>query len=423
MPNSNTIQIYEYDWLEVGQPYGEDKIVFEKDHYLLLAQYLTKSPNSLFYKVYLNKIRFSNYVGIIKIKNLNIEVLPKTDRHSASQGDWQKVLIEMLAISHKVRASTTTKAHISIRKYTVLEMYLQLFLEETGILLHEGLVKKYRNHIGNHTTLKGRLLIHQHVTKNLVHGERFYISHQVYDRNNIFNSILKQTLETILMISDSNGINHQSQNYLLDFPDCKAVIVSEKLFKNLIFDRKTERYKNAIELARIILMNYHPDLRGGSNNILAIMFDMNLLWETYIYRMLNQASIYFKSCMIESQQSMNFWDHSKNWGLTIRPDLVVKFNDETYILDTKWKYQKDTTTEDVRQMYTYGKYWKSSKRYLIYPDQVTEQVNIEDGSYYDEATEKISLSEKCDLMYVDPLNVDNSLNKDIGHIILAKLLV
>lgn len=225
MSNNNTIQIYEYDWLEVGEPYGEDKVVFEKDHYLLLAQYLTKSPNCLFYKVYLNKIRFSNYVGIIKIKNLNIEVLPKTDRHSASQGDWQKILIEMLAISHKVKASTTTKANISVQKYTVLEMYLQLFLEETGKLLHEGLVKKYRTHVGNHTTLKGRLLIHQHVTKNLVHGERFYISHQVYDRNNIFNSILKQALEAILIISDSKAINHQSQNYLLDFPDCNAVLV------------------------------------------------------------------------------------------------------------------------------------------------------------------------------------------------------
>lgn len=170
-------------------------------------------------------------------------------------------------------------------------------------------------------------------------------------------------------------------------------------------------------------MNYHPDLMGGSNNILAIMFDMNLLWETYIFCLLNEASINFKSCVIESQQSMNFWDHSENWGLTIRPDLVVKFKNETYILDTKWKYQKDTTTEDVRQMYAYGKYWKSSKRYLLYPDQLIGQVNIEDGSYYDEVTEKISLTEKCGLMYIDPLNVDNSLNKDIGHIILEKLFV
>ena len=84
----------------------------------------------------------------------------------------------------------------------------------------------------------------------------------------------------------SADINNRFLFLLEFFPECKSVKVSEKLFQRLVYSRKTERYRQAIELARIILLNYHPDLKGGSYNILAIMLDMNHLWESYIYYVL-----------------------------------------------------------------------------------------------------------------------------------------
>lgn len=422
MQNNNSILVYEYGWLEVGLFYGQEKrVMFNQAHYNLLAQYLTKNPSCQYYTVYFNKIRFCNYVGVIKVKDLSIEILPKTDRHTANEKQWQHVLLEMLTISLRVKAKTTTHADIHVRQHSVLETYLQLFLEETQKLLHDGLVKKYRQNISNQNTLKGKLLIHQHVTKNIVHAERFYVSHQVYDRDNIYNSILEQTLYCVNAINASDSINKTTGKLLLDFPECDAVKISEGLFQKLVYDRKTERYKNAIELARIILLNYHPDLKGGNNNILAIMFDMNLLWESYIIKMLSMASHNWETeCKINPHEKRGFWEHP-NQSLHLIPDIIVRNNGKTYILDTKWKYQKDTTTEDVRQMYAYGNYWGANERYLMYPDKVKNQVDKTKGVFYDPASKKLSTNNFCGLMYIDLLGTDKNLNKNIGKRILEEL--
>lgn len=424
MDNGRTIQVFEFGWLIVNEKYGEKRdIVFKDAHFKLLARYLTENFNCPYYTVYFDRIRFANYVGVLKVGDLTIEVLPKTDKHEASKSQWQKVLLQMLAISLDVKAKTTTHADVILRSHSVLEAYLNLFLNETERLLHEGLVKKYRTDIGNKTSLKGKLLMHQHISKNLVHAERFYVAHQVYDRDNIFNSILSEALNCIRSLGASNSISKYCSTLLLNFPECRPINISQKLFERLQYNRKTERYRKAIELARIILLNYHPDVKGGSNNILAIMFDMNFLWESYIYKMLSKASRAIdKKCVVLDQQRTLFWKHPDKWSLNLVPDLLICFGDsDRFILDTKWKYKKDTSPEDIRQMYAYGNYFRASRRYLLYPDKLEVPVVKKEGSFYKISEKEVSESEKCGLIYADLLNKDNTLNMGIGLKILESI--
>jgi len=423
MPGAKTISIFEYGWLVVGNKYGQSQIEFTDNHYKLLNRYLTQNPDCGYFSVYFNRIRFCNYVGVINIGDVTIEVLPKIDKHTSETSVWQKVLIDMLAISLQVDAQTTTFANIQLRQFSVLETYLSLFLSHTESLLHQGLVKKYRTDISNQNSLKGKLLVQKQATKNLVHAERFYVSHQVYDRNNIYNSIMYQALQCIQSLSISMSTTKWCSKLLLDFPECSPVRISHKLFQNIRFDRKTERYKMAVELARIILLNYHPDIKGGSENILAIMFDMNLLWESYIYAMLlrskNGKDI---ACKVEAQKPTYFWQHPAKWSFRLIPDLVVTKNDtsEVFILDTKWKYTRDTAIEDIRQMYAYGRYFESNKRYLLYPEKLdTVKVKKDDGKFYDIINKLPSDDDFCGLMYIDLLTSENKLNREIGKEILS----
>jgi 5-methylcytosine-specific restriction enzyme subunit McrC len=420
MLNNAPILAYEYGWLVAGEKYNG--VEFTEGHQKLLAQYLTANPKCGYYTVFYNRIQFSNYVGVIKVGDLSIEVLPKTDKHSLEDGDWQKLLIDMLAISLRVKAKTTTHADINVRQHNVLETYLDLFLHEVQMLLHQGLVKKYRTNISNQNALKGKLLVHQNVSKNLVHAERFYVSHQVYDRDNLYNSILLQALEAIRSISSLISTIKTAEKVLLGFPECKPVNISEALFKGLKFDRKTERYKTALELAKIILLNYHPDLKGGNNNILAIMFDMNLLWESYIYMMLASASqLPGIESAVQEQETIQYWQHPNKSVLHLRPDIVITntATKEVVVLDTKWKFLSDTEIEDIRQLYVYGRYFNASRRYLLYPGN--NEVEITEGSFYDTAEEKFSDKEKCGLMYVNPFLSDSHLNTQLGENMLRRL--
>jgi len=421
---NDTIRVYEYGWLVVDEKYGpEGNIVFRKIHFILLAKYLTQNSRCNYYSIYLDRIKFLNYVGVIKVGNLTIEVLPKTDRHEANEDEWQKVLLQMLAISLDVKAKTTTHADIILRKHSVLEAYLYLFLQNAEILLHSGLVKKYRTDTSNQNALKGKLLFNQQVSKNAVHAERFYVAHQVYDKNNVYNAIIEQTLCCITTLKVSESLTKQASRLLLDFPECTPQNISSKLFEKLVYDRKTERYRTTIELARIILLNYHPDIKGGSNSILAIMFDMNILWESYIFRMLSNASHDPDTkCQVLPQRSVSFWQHPDKWSLSLIPDLLVKRDGkESFVLDTKWKYKSDTSMEDVRQLYAYGNYFEASRRYLLYPDRRAKKVEKLEGSFYDTVTKNPSTYEKCGLIFIDLLNQDKTLNLNIGFEILSEL--
>jgi 5-methylcytosine-specific restriction enzyme subunit McrC len=425
MSQLKPIQIFEYGRLVVGDFYGENEdIEFKASHLKALAIYLTHNPKCPFYTLYYDRVKFNQYVGVIQVDDLTIEVLPKTDRHGDDKAAWQQVLIKMLFISLQVNARTTTISAVNIKQLTVLEAYLALFLQEVDTLLRHGLVKKYRTEVGNQTSLKGRLLVHKQVTKNLVHAERFYVAHQVYDRNNLFNSILKETLDCINSLSVSSAVKSKCGTLLLDFPECNPVKATEILFKRLRYDRKTERYRTAIELARIILLNYHPDFRGGSNNILAIMVDMNQLWENYVYYVLKRAcTAKGPDYHVYPQQKKLFWKNPIGGNRRLKPDLVLEYLKDSIkrrlVLDTKWKYESDPSVEDVRQMYAYNHYFQTNESYLLYPDKAdNEPVWKYPGSFYDPSVEDAMSDLKCGLMYIDLLDGEGKLDLTIGERIL-----
>lgn len=100
--------------------------------------------------------------------------------------------------------------------------------------------------------------------------------------------------------------------------------------------------------------------------MLVLLFDMNSLWEEYILARLKQTDA---EISVYGQQSTTFWS-----GITVRPDIVIKKGNETFIIDTKWKKIKGgkPSTDDLRQMYVYNDYWKSDKAMLLYPSNQSE---------------------------------------------------
>jgi 5-methylcytosine-specific restriction enzyme subunit McrC len=103
--------------------------------------------------------------------------------------------------------------------------------------------------------------------------------------------------------------------------------------------------------------------------MISILFDMNVLWEEYVLKILrNYANKHpDKNWEITGQESKRFYGHSR----TIRPDIVLRQQDETFVIDTKWKrpLNNAASIEDLRQMYAYARFWKTNKVMLLYPGE------------------------------------------------------
>jgi 5-methylcytosine-specific restriction enzyme subunit McrC len=93
---------------------------------------------------------------------------------------------------------------------------------------------------------------------------------------------------------------------LIQWPVSKKLHVTDALFKSIIINRKTKPYQEALIIAKMILLNFHPDLRGGNQSVLALMFDMNNLWEEFVFRRLKSLEKEF-NWKVSSQKGLTDW--------------------------------------------------------------------------------------------------------------------
>lgn len=283
-------QVFEHGSLAVG----EQRLTLRQ--FDALVRYNERHGRN-FFSVGHNRLHFSSFVGVIQVGQLAIEILPKTEREAtADKGKWQRALLEMLRQSGLLEVEAAPDADLRLRRSPLVDVYLDSFLREVEHLAHSGLAKRYRLTEGNLYKLKGRILFSKQLRRNLLHRERMFTSHQVYDRDNAFNRILKRALTIVEHLVVRPSLVSRAAASLLSFEDVADAVISLQMFDRLRFDRNTERYRKAVQLARLIILNYSPDLRGGGEDVIAILFDMNKLFERFIFVQLRRAEASHTNC-------------------------------------------------------------------------------------------------------------------------------
>lgn len=406
MPNK-IIQVFEHQSLKVG-PNGL------KDEELKLLQKFRgdkEDEDFKFYSLINNGVKFKQYVGVLCVGNLQIEVLPKVDKGADDKAVWHSNLLTMLKAVYKLKVDVPSQAQQKfIHSNSILDIFIQRFLDEVERLLHIGLVKTYRKVEDNCKALKGKLLVGKQITRNFAHRERFYVSYTTYDYNHICNRIIYKALKLIPYITGNSYVKARANTIRFEFPELNDISIDEGVFNRMEFDRKTEEYRFSMELAKLLLLHYMPNLNSSNNErVLALMFDMNRLWEEYVYIVLRRQ---LKDYTVLAQSSKEFW-HSDKAHNTIRPDIVIMDKGNCVaVLDTKWKCPKDDkpSDADLKQMFVYHEYWKTENTALIYPGNDTK--NIE--GHFIKDTKAIA---KCFMFYL-PIKSDRHPNiLDTGELL------
>lgn len=401
MSSPTLIQVFEHHTLRVGekgfkQHHFDSMVMFNEQHY---NKYFTVGHKS---------VKFTSYVGVLQVGGLTIEVLPKADNDSGNENVWQGVLLNMLKVCKHLKVDNVSEAQLAKRYNSILEVYYDMFLTEIETLIHKGLIKKYRRKQSNQTALKGKLLFAQNIQKNVVHKERFFCEHQVYDKNHIYHQILKEALSILSMLVGSN-LEDKLKRCSFAFDSVASLKINARHFETLTINRHSAPYSNALDIAKMIILNYSPSLSSGSDNMLTLLFNMNQLWEDYIYRILYKHTD--NTIDVLPQQRKDFWE-----AKIIKPDIVLKKDKKTYIIDTKWKVvdNSEPSDNDLKQMFTYNLYWKAEKSLLLYPK--VSQTDSEFGNYH--YTDSDESSNTCKLGFVSVLEnkvmrAEKAIVKDI----------
>jgi 5-methylcytosine-specific restriction enzyme subunit McrC len=402
------IQAYEHQLIRVGDFPG-----FEQSHYEALCSFYERQPHK-FYSLAHKGIRLSHYVGVLQVGALTIEILPKAGASLPSDGkDWQRALMEMLRVCRLLKVESISSADLSIRPHAILDLYFEIFISEVETLIRQGLIRHYHRSRGPLNRLKGRILMQEQLRQQVAKASVFITEHDAYDYAHLYNCLIKKGLKLLRQLPLKSSLAVRLQQLINAYPGVPDISVQQLPdFNTLTFDRKTARYQSAVEIALLLLKNHHPGLNAGAHHTLALLFDMNLLFEEYLYRCLLPHQQ--QGLTLARQQSRPFWGRRY-----IRPDIVLDREGERLVIDTKWKAHRNQgpTMNDLRQILAYARQFGASRGVIVYP-----RIRIDEKSYARPFAQPASRTEKmdCQVAFVDLLR-DGKINPQIGAELLASM--
>ncbi|MDD2685064.1 MAG: hypothetical protein PHY62_02775 [Gallionella sp.] len=331
---------------------------------------------------YANKTTLAaqQYVGVIQLGSLTVEVLPKID------GDERSVrrnLVAMLAMALDLGIKEGDVASVAAQNHGILEILIRLFCDKLFVQVHRGLVRRYEGRAENLSVLRGKLGVVEQVRLNAANPERLFCRFDEFQEDNPLNQVLRAAVRMLLKISREMGNQRKLAELMLVFEGVSDYPKQSLPWKQIVFDRMNERYRPCYKLAELFLKNTPPDVTGGMAHGFSLFFKMNELFEEYIGRMAARA---FRplgyQVTLQGPKRCLAIDEKQNNAFFMKPDVVGKLHSQTaWIVDTKWKHltkqnsksswssaQKDAVSEsDFYQMYAYANGYDCPDVILLYP--------------------------------------------------------
>jgi 5-methylcytosine-specific restriction enzyme subunit McrC len=341
-----------------------------------VAQYLKITTKKGYGKV----LQAQNYVGVIQTKDgTTIEILPKIK--NVDNNKSKEILIKMLKTLKKSPFKSINKANLKSSRMPLLEIFISMFLEELTKLVQRGIKSDYISKEENLKYLKGKLKISEQIKKNSIHKERFYVQYEEFLSNRVENRLIKTTLKYLYTKSKSNKNQQRIREFLFVFDEIKTSYDIKNDFSKVKLNRQMKDYELVLTWCQILLFENSFTPYSGKDIAFALLFDMNLLFESYVYNYLKKYGDFEN---IKNQDKSHHLAYLDNRGkFQLKPDIVI--NSGQIIADTKWKLlsqdknNQGISQADMYQLYAYGKKYSDCKKlYLIYPK---DDENIEELEY------------------------------------------
>lgn len=360
-----------YDWLSVGSEDNEITLSEYRDLCLYLKKNL--SDKSIIYDY--NKIKFINYVGIIKINNLIIEILPKISLSNDIIKD-RKMLIFMLSKCNKLSVDIKELLNSNILNNSLLDILAKVYSKKLLNELQKGLYREYVSKEEALSIIKGKILISKSIKENTINKNKMNCKYDEFTEDNLFNAILKRAINVILFSIKNDDVKKELNIINNLFNDVSDIYISNNIILNYKLNRMNNRFLECFTLAKLILLNSSMDKSLGKENGFSILFEMNYLYEEYIGVLLKEV-FNDTNISINTQEKSRYllWNTLKERNeIALKPDIVIyKDNKPKVIIDTKWKRSSIDNREtysqsDIYQMYAYiTTYTECEECILLYP--------------------------------------------------------
>jgi 5-methylcytosine-specific restriction enzyme subunit McrC len=334
------------------------------------------------------QVKLAQFCGVVGLGERVLEVLPKTQDRDASADDCRGVLLRLLRLSERFPHFAHLPTGQHLRRAPLLEAFIAAFYQAVTTVIRGGLLRQYLEHDEDLRVVRGRIATARQLG---THANRLDTVACVFDElsaDNVWNRVLKKAVRVTRAWLRSAELARRWVELMgvLDEVDDARLTGAE--VERLVFDRRAERYRAAIDWARWILALLAPTLRGGQYEAPALLFDMNRLFESSVASVLRRAALRHGLEVVTQDRSRALATIVSGdvveAGYVLRPDLlIVRQGRVAVIADTKWKRldldrkgRPSPSEADLYQLHAYADAFQCHALGLIYPweapDRVTE---------------------------------------------------
>jgi 5-methylcytosine-specific restriction enzyme subunit McrC len=225
-------------------------------------------------------LRPHSTIGTVAREDLAIEIRPKVP--------MSRVLF-LLAYALQPKAWTRI-AFDYAAEFDLFEAVIPGFVELVRRALERGPLQAYQLHEEALQTVRGRIRFDDQLRGHYGIAPPIEVRYDLYTENIVENRILKAALTRLrrmrLRSSESRRLLHVFDAQLVDVDD---VGYTAKNLPDVVYSRLNERYRPAVELAKLILAGTSFELSHGTVTATTVLFDMNKIFEDFVVAALREA--------------------------------------------------------------------------------------------------------------------------------------
>ena len=326
-------------------------------------------------------LRARGMVGVIASESCTLEILPKIDvpeeEGPKATGSIRRRLIHMLGVALDLRIDAGRITALDWNRDTLLEILIRVFSEKLIEAVRQGMPRRYVEHSDDLPALRGRLDVGRQFSTLIAEPSRLACRYDALSADIALNRIMKTAINRLARIARTAANQRRLRELAFVYADIAEIPASALRWDGVVLDRTNQRWRELLELARLLLGGRFQTTSVGAGQGFSLIFEMSSLFEEYIARTLSRALAHSDLRVVTQGGRLYCLQSEDQRGLfQTRPDILVKRGDlVVQVIDTKWKRiaariedpKQGVSQADIYQMMAYGQLYRCDRLTLLYP--------------------------------------------------------
>ena len=323
-------------------------------------------------------LRARGVVGVIATPDCQLEILPKIESAGESGVDNATLrhrLIHMLAMAWNIRVDAGAMTQLGWQRDTILELLIRLFCNKLADAVRQGMPRQYTDQEADLPALRGRLDVTRQFSALAVSPQKLACRFDGLSHDIALNQVMRAAIGKLSRLARAPDNQRLLRELSFAYADTSKVSTGALRWDLIVLDRTNSRWRELLTLARLFLNDRHQQTSAGPIHGHALLFEMNVLFEAYVARLLARA-LADTDLSVSAQGGLRDCLFEGEIGrFRTRPDLIVRRGGWiSLVIDTKWKRithvddpKQGVSQADVYQLMVYGRVYDCPHVMLLFP--------------------------------------------------------